>query len=338
MQVLTLSHRDVRQLLPMADCIRVLESAFVTLAQGDAIQPLRWPMWLPNRAGLLGMMPGYLGGEIGMMGIKTVSVMPGNHGTDYDSHQGTIMLFEKEHGVLQAIIDASEITANRTGAASGVATKLLARSDPADLAILGSGVQARAHLEAMLAVREIKRARAWSPNRSRLESYVAWARQAFDVVVEPMPDVRSTVAKATIICTTTAATEPILQGDWLAPGVHINAVGSSTPHARELDTTAVKMARLFVDWRDSTINEAGDFLTPKAEGAITDNHIMAELGELLVQEATGRQTDDEITLFKSLGLAIEDIAAAHYVYEQALQIGAGTPVEMGRRKSESSAT
>ncbi|MEM7032305.1 MAG: ornithine cyclodeaminase family protein [Chloroflexota bacterium] len=334
MQVLTLSHRDVRQLLPMEACIRVLEDTFKALGKGDAVQPLRWPMWLPDRSGLLGMMPGYLGGEVEMLGIKTVSVMPGNHGTAYDSHQGTVMLFEKQHGILQAIVDASEITAIRTAAASGVATQLLAQPDANDLAIIGSGVQARSHLRAMLTVRKIGRIRAWSPNQFRLADYVTWAKETLQVTVEPMPDVPTAVKNATIICTTTSSSEPILLGDWLLPGVHINAVGSSVPHARELDTRAVKMARLFVDWRESTVNEAGDFLTPKQEGAITDAHIIAELGELLLKQAQGRRNSEEITLFKSLGLAVEDIAAAHYVYEQASKQGRGTSIEMGRKKDE----
>lgn len=327
--VLILNHREVRQLLPMVDCMAVLEQVFKTLAQGDAVQPLRWPLWLPDRSGLLGMMPGYVGGEIEMMGIKTVSVMPGNHGTPYDSHQGTVMLFEKEHGILKAIVDASEITAVRTAAASGVATKLLANSDASDLAIIGSGVQAKSHLTAMLAVRPIERVRVFSPNAERLTAFCEWAKKTHDVLVEPMSDVETAVANAHIICTTTSAREPVLLGKWLAPGAHINAVGSSAAHARELDSTAVAKSRLFVDWRESTINESGDYLIPMQEGVIDENHIVAELGKLLMGKADGRRAADEITLFDSLGLAVEDIAAAHFVYEQALENDEGTFVEIG---------
>ena len=332
MDVLIINHREVRQLLPMVDCIAVLEQVFVTLAQGDAIQPLRWPLWLPDRSGLLGMMPGYIGGKIGMMGIKTVTVMPGNHGTEYDSHQGNVMLFEKEHGVLRAIIDAGEITAIRTAAASGVATKVLARPDASDLALIGSGVQARSHLAAMLAVRSIGRVRVYSPNQERLQKYVAWAKDEFAVDVEPMPDVESAVSNADIICTTTSAREPVLYGDWLSPGVHINAVGSSVPHARELDTAAVVRSRLYVDWRESAVNESGDYLIPLQEGAIDESHIVGELGELLSGRVEGRQSPEEITLFDSLGLAIEDIAAAHTIYTRAIEKNGGRYVEIGRKR------
>ena len=332
MNVSILNHHDVRALLPMDECISAMENVFVTLAGGDVLQPLRWPMFLPDRSGLLGMMPGYIGGEIGMMGIKTVSVMPGNHGTEYDSHQGTIMLFEKEHGVLKAIVDATEITKIRTAAASGVATKLLARQDAADLAILGSGVQARAHLTAMLAVRHIKRVRIYSPNRDRLEAYAAWALRAHQIEVELTADGQKAVENADIICTTTSSATPVLFGEWIAPGTHINAVGSSVKSARELDTAAVVNANLYVDWRESTINEAGDFLFPKAEGAIAEDHILGELGELLTGAVSGRTSENEITLFKSLGLAVEDIAAAYHVYQKALAQGAGTALEIGAKK------
>ena len=332
MEVLILNHHDVRHLLPMAECIAVMADAFRTLDSGDAVQPLRWPLWLPDRSGLLGMMPGYLGGDVGMMGIKTVSVMPGNHGTEYDSHQGTVMLFEKKHGILKAIVDATEITGIRTAAASGVATNLLAQKDAGDLAMLGTGVQARSHLAAMKSVRDLRRVRVFGRDQGRLDSYIAWAKATHNLDVEPMPDVKSCVAGADLICTTTSAATPILMGDWLAPGVHINAAGSSVKHARELDTEAIVRCSLFVDRRESTLNEAGDFLFPKQEGAVADDHILAEIGELLTGKHPGRTSPQEMTLFKSLGLAIEDVAAAHHVFERGRAEGVGTWVEIGAKK------
>ena len=194
MDVLIINHREVVELLPMAECIDAMEKAFRVMASGDAIQPLRWPMFLPDRSGLLGMMPGYLGGDVGMMGIKIVSVMPGNHGTKYDSHQGTVMLFEKENGRLLAIMDASEITAIRTAAATGLATKLLARADASDLAILGTGVQGRSHLAAMLAVRDLTRIRVWSRNADGSEKYATWAKEKYGVDVEVMESVETAVS------------------------------------------------------------------------------------------------------------------------------------------------
>jgi ornithine cyclodeaminase/alanine dehydrogenase-like protein (mu-crystallin family) len=328
MKVLIVNQQEVAEILKMDACIDVMADALVTLARGEAILPLRPVMWLPERVGALGMMPGYLG-DIKAMGVKTVSVFPGNHGTEYDSHQGTVMLFETEHGSLQAIVDATEITAIRTAATTAVATRLLAREDASDLAILGSGVQARTHLEAMLLVRPIERVRVWSRNQEHAKSFAEREADRHDIKIDIMPDVPSAVDGADIICTTTASPEPILNGEWLKAGMHINAVGSSVPFARELDTAALVKSHLFVDRRESTVNEAGDFLFPKKEGALDDDHIVAEIGEILIGKHPGRESTAEITLFKSLGLAVEDIASAHYIYQIASETGAGTWVELG---------
>jgi ornithine cyclodeaminase len=266
------------------------------------------------------------------MGIKVVSVMPGNHGTEYDSHQGAVMVFETEYGRLLAMVDASEITAIRTAAVSGVATRLLAREDAGDLAILGSGVQAHTHLEAMMVARDLKRVRVWSRNEDNARRFAERESERHGLTVEVMPMAQAAVEGADIICTTTSSREPILMGDWLSPGTHINAVGSSVAFARELDTAAVVRSRLFIDRRESTVNEAGDFLFPKQEGAVDDNHIQGEIGEILLGQNTGRTTSEEITLFKSLGLAVEDLAAADYIYRQALEKGLGTAVEFGETR------
>jgi ornithine cyclodeaminase len=207
-----------------------------------------------------------------------------------------------------AIVDASEITAIRTAATSAVATKLLAREGASDLAILGSGVQARTHLEAMLLARRIQRVRLWSPNPDHARRFAERETQRHGIKVEAKGTAKEAVAEADIICTTTAAREPVLMGKWIAPGAHVNAVGSSVPFTRELDTAAVVKARLFVDRRESTVNEAGDFLFPKKEGAIGDDHIQGEIGEILLGQVVGRASAAEITLFKSLGLAVEDLA------------------------------
>ncbi len=328
MKVLIINQSEVQQLLPMNECLEVMAAALKTLARGEAILPLRPVLWLPEKIGALGMMPSYLG-DIKAMGLKVVSVFPGNHGTEYDSHQGAVLLFETAHGRLLAIVDASEITAIRTAAVTGVATKLLAREDAGDLAILGSGVQARTHLEAMLLARKIKRVRVWSRNLEHGTEFAEHESRRHKIAVEPMATVREAVAGADIICTTTAAREPVLMGDWIAPGAHVNAVGSSVAFTRELDTAAVVKSRLFVDRRESTVNEAGDFLFPKKEGAIGDDHIQGEIGELLLGKIAGRKSAREITLFKSLGLAVEDLASAHHIYMKALEKGMGVSLELG---------
>ena len=328
MEVHIINHMEVRKLLTMEACIDVMRDALTTLARGDAIQPLRSGLRLPQKVGVLGMMPAYMGNPP-VMGIKVISVFPGNIGTQYESHQGAVMLFDTSHGKLLAIIDASEITAVRTPAASAVATKILAREDAGDLAILGSGTQAHGHLEAMLLVRPIRRIRVWSLPLDHSRQFSVRESQRHGLTVEHMNTAQDAVEGADIICTTTSAREPILFGNWISDGAHINAVGASNPFSRELDTEAVLKSRMFVDRYESTIKEAGDFLFPKKEGAIKDDHIIGEIGDILLGKIHGRRSKDEITLFKSLGLAIEDVAAAHHIYQLALKKGVGTPVELG---------
>ena len=333
MKVLIINQAEVRQLLPMDECMDVMEEALKTLARGDAILPLRPILWLPEKVGALGMMPSYLG-DIQAMGLKVIAVFPGNHGTQYDSHQGAVLLFETKYGQLLAIMDASNITAIRTAAVSGVATRLLAREDADDVAILGSGVQARTHLAAMINTRTIRRARVWSRNAEHAVHFAERESQRHGINVEVSTTAQAAVEGASIICTTTSSREPVLEGAWIASGAHINAVGSSVPFARELDTAAVVKSRLFVDRRESTLNEAGDFLIPKQEGVIGDDHILGEIGELLLGTVQGRKANDEITLFKSLGLAVEDLAAANHIYKKALATGAGTAIELGGERND----
>lgn len=334
MPTLVLSPAEVRKLLPMDTCIDLMAEALTTLGRDDAINPLRNGIRLPNDLGILGMMPGYMA-QPHTFGLKVVSVFPGNHGTVYDSHQGVVVLFEMEHGCPVAILDASEITAIRTAAATGVATRLLAREDATDLAILGSGVQAGTHLEAMRVVRSIDTVRVYSPNVERLERFVTEARERHGVDVTATSSAQAAVDGADIICTTTSAREPVLLGEWIAPGSHINAVGSSVRFTRELDTDAVVRSRLFVDRLESALNEAGDFLFPKQEGAIDDDHIVGEIGDILLGKLAGRESPGEITLFKSLGLAVEDLAAADHVYQRAKAEGVGTTVDLGGLKHAS---
>lgn len=327
MEVLIISQSQVQKLLPMKECINVMEEALKALARDNAHMPMRSAMWLPDKAGLLGMMPAFIGGSK-VMGIKIVSVFPGNHGTEYDSHQGAVMLFETKHGKPLAIVDASSITAIRTAATSAVATDLLARKDAGDLAVLGSGIQARGHLEAIMLVRRIRRVRVWSLPLDDARQFAGHMSKRHGITVEPVETARAAVQGADIICTTTPASEPILFGDWIMDGAHINAVGSCAPQTRELDTDAVAKSRLFVDRREAALNEAGDFLIPKKEGAIGDDHILGEIGDILVGDLDGRKSESEITLFKSLGLAVEDLASAQYVYRRALERHIGTSVEL----------
>jgi ornithine cyclodeaminase len=328
MSILILSADDVTSSLPMRACIDVMADALSTLARGEAIVPLRQVVRLPDGKSAFAVMPAYLGAPKAV-GAKVITVFPENHGTPLDSHQGAVLLFEAEHGSLIAIMDASSITAIRTAAVSGLATRLLAREDATDLAILGTGVQARTHLEAVCAVRSVKRARVWSRDASAVRAFAERESQRHGIPIEPARTARAAVEGAEIVCTVTSSREPVLEGAWLARGAHVNAVGASLPFARELDTAAVARGRLYVDRRESAQNEAGDFLIPKREGAIGDNHIVGELGELLLDRIAGRRKADEITIFKSLGLAVEDVAAAEYLFRAAQDAGHGTRVELG---------
>ena len=328
MDVRVLSQADVERLLPMGECVDLMAEALATLARGDVVLPLRNMVWLPDRSGLLGLMPGYLGSPA-RFGLKIVSIFPGNQGTAYDSHQGAVLLFDPGVGSPLAVIDASSITAIRTAAVSGVATRLLARPDAGDLAILGAGVQAATHLEAMRVVRNVRRVRVWSRDSGRLRMFVERESQRHGIEIEAVSTPRQAVEEADLICTTTATREPIVEGAWLAPGAHVNAVGACFPAARELDTTAVVRARLYVDRRESALAESGDILIPIAEGAFEADHIVGELGEVLTRKAPGRTNVREITLFKSLGIAIEDLAAAHHVLHKAIAAGAGVSAPLG---------
>ena len=294
------------------------------------------------------MMPAYLATPPAI-GLKAITVFPGNEGTEYDSHQGAVLLFDTDHGRLLAIMDASSITAIRTAAVSGVATRALAREDAGDLALLGTGVQAMTHLEAMLLARRIRRIRAWSRNQESVARFVAGAAQRFGVTVEPAASAQDAMVKGEVKKIDEAAGKITLkhgaiksldmdegmtmafrvQDPWIAPGAHVNAVGSSVRTARELDTEAMRRAALFVDRRESALNEAGDFLVPKSEGVIGDDHIRAELGDVLRRRHGGRTSADEVTVFKSLGLAVEDVASAHHIHAAAQRTGAGTWVELG---------
>ena len=331
MELLVLSARDVAALLPMRDCIDVMRTALAALANGKALVPLRMVMRMPDGSGFLGLMPGQIsadGGQDGALGMKAVSVFPGNAARGIDTHQGAVLLFEAETGRVCALMDGGAITATRTAAVSGVATDLLARPDAAELAILGTGVQARSHLEAIAAVRRLRRVRVWSRNGDHARSFVAEQETAYDFPVEAAGDPEAAVKDADIVATVTASPEPVLRRAWLKSGVHINAVGSSIPTARELDTATVSAARLFVDRRESALNEAGDLLIPIREGAISADHIQAELGEVIIGRHPGRTSVDDLTLFKSLGLAVEDVAAAAFVLQHARKTGAGHRVSM----------
>ncbi len=331
MNVLVLSAEDVTALLPMRDCIGVMREALATLAHGKAFVPLRTVMRMPDASGFLGLMPGFIGADGGKeaaLGLKAVCIFPANARRGIDTHQGAVLLFDAGTGQLAALMDGATVTAIRTAAVSGVATDLLARPEAAELAILGAGVQAGTHLEAIAAVRQLRRVRVWSRDPAHAARLVDKTRSRDQATIEAVPTAEAAVRGADIVTTATASPEPILARTWLKDGAHINAVGSSIPSAREIDTATMTAVRLFVDRRESALNEAGDILIPLREGAFTPDHIQAELGEVIIGTDPGRRSAAELTLFKSLGLAVEDVAAAAYVVRRAKEAGVGQEVTM----------
>ena len=326
MKLLVLNHQEVEELLTMSECITVMEEALSALARGEMHQPLRSMMRPDGASGILGLMPAYRRGETPLFGLKEVCVFPGNPARGLDSHLGAVLLHSGVTGQLLAVMNASAITAIRTAAVSAVATKLLAREDAHTLAIIGAGVQAETHLRSLPLVRQFREARICSRTRAKAEALAkAFTTAQLHIVVTD--DIESAVRGADVVTTVTSSREPVIRREWLAAGTHINAIGSSIASARELDSATMAAGSLFVDRRESTRNESGDFLMARKEGAISDDAIRGEIGELLIGQAGGRQSPDEITIFKSLGLATEDLASAAFLYEKALAAGRGTLVD-----------
>ena len=326
MEIRILRGAEVRDLLPMAECVDLMQRTMIAVAERRVVLPLRSLMVMPGDRGMLGNMPGYLA-EPECFGVKLVSLMPRNKPPEYSSHLGLVLLFEAEHGRPVALLDAAEITAIRTAAASGLATRLLARPDAGDLALLGAGEQARSHLEAMRSVRALRRVRVWARDGDKAASFAKIEAARHGIVVETSATVQEAVAGADIICTVTKAREPILSGEWLSAGAHLNVVGSSVATATEIDTPAVAKARFFVDCRNSTVHEAGDYLRALAAGAITPEHILGEIGEVANGSKIGRRSPLDVTLYKSLGIAPQDLAAAHHVLQKARAAGVGQIVD-----------
>ena len=325
--ILFLSSDEVARLLSAEECIDVMEEALAALARGEALVPLRQLTSLPEDRGLILTMPSYLA-SADAAAVKVLTVYRRNEGTPYESHQGVVVLFEAEHGRPVAIADASGVTAIRTAAVSGAATRALARRDARTLAILGTGLQAHAHLDAMRSVRTIDEVRVWGRTHEKAVAFALEERKRHAVAVEDVPTARDAVDGADIVCTVTSSAEPILEGEWLAPGAHVNAVGYSGAKGRELASSVMARARVIVDRRESALSESGDVLLAIADGAIDENHIAGELGDVIVGRIPGRTSEDEVTVFESLGLSIEDLAAVNHVYRKAGEAGAGVSLRL----------
>jgi ornithine cyclodeaminase/alanine dehydrogenase-like protein (mu-crystallin family) len=321
MAVLILNQRDVEELLDVEGCIEAMAEALSSLARGEVHLPLRPVIRPPGEDSFMGLMPVHRGGERPLYALKTICVFPDNPRRGLDPHQGSVSLLDGETGALRLLANASAVTAIRTAAVSALATRTLARKEAKVCAIVGAGHQAHAHVQAMRAARPFDRILVASrtPEHAR--------HLAAEAGVEAAETVEEAVRAADVVCTVTSSAEPVLERGWLRPGAHVNAVGAGFPHTRELDTATVADAALFVDRRESAENEAGDYLIPLREGAIDEGHIRAELGEVLIGSAPGRESEEQLTVFESLGLAVEDLAAAEYLARRAGETGRGVEVE-----------
>jgi ornithine cyclodeaminase/alanine dehydrogenase-like protein (mu-crystallin family) len=303
MSVLILDEHQVRSLLAMDECIDAMEDVLRSLARGELHQPLR-PVTRPEGSDMLmGLMPAYRGGERPAWSLKEIVIAPANPARGLDAHQGAVLLHDGVTGQLRALLNASAITEIRTAAVSAVSTRALARPGSRIVAILGGGVQAGSHEAAMRAVLRDAEIRTWTRRDGATPEEV--------------------LREADVVCTCTSAREPILERGWLKPGAHVNAIGSSLPSARELDAATVAAGTLFVDRRESALNEAGDLLL----AGFGEERIAAELGEVLIGSHPGRTDATQLTVFKSLGLGVEDLAAAELVVRKAREQGAGTEVD-----------
>jgi ornithine cyclodeaminase len=306
-----IDREQVEALLDMKSCIVLMRKALIDLAEGNAKQALRMAMPLGG-GNFLGLMPSSMASK-NIAGVKIITIFPGNFQKGLPSHQGMVLVVETLTGSLKAMVDGEAITGIRTAAVSAVATDFLARKNVQSLAVIGSGLQARKHLEAVRLVRDIKMVFVWDIDAASAKRYADEMAGKFSLPVEVCGTSGEAARNADIICTVTAAREPVLFAKDIKSGAHINAVGACRPDARELDTETIVKGKLYADRMEAILNEAGDFLIPLSEGAVSKEKISGELGDALLGKINGRQGDDEITIFESLGLGVYDLAAADYL-------------------------
>ncbi len=322
-----LSCEDVRRALPMRQAIEVMKAAFIQLSTSQADVPLRVPLRVPKHNGLTLFMPAYLGAD-DRMAIKIVSVFNDNVARGLPLIHALVVVLDAETGAPSAVMDGTYLTALRTGAASGAATDLLARPDARIVAIFGAGVQGRTQLEAVCAVRPIRRALVYDIIQERAAAYAAEMSEKLALPINVASCPSEAVNQADIICTATTSSTPVFEDADVRPGTHINAVGAYTPQMQEIPAQTVLRARVVIDYRPASLAEAGDLLIPLSQGLISEAHIRAELGEIAAGMKEGRTSPEEITLFKSVGVAVQDVAAAGAVLDAARKLGLGTEVAL----------
>ncbi len=311
-----IDREEVARRLSYEACIPIIRQAMIAFSKGETRQLLRSIIPLVHGR-VLGIMPGALGPE-GAFGAKLISVYPDNFAKGLQSHQGLVVLFDPATGAAVCVVHAGEVTAIRTAAASAVATAALARPDAHRLAILGYGEQAVTHARALMKVRPLSAARVWGRSLARAQEFCARMSAELGIPFHPSTTAAEAVADADIVCTVTAAREPVLLGAWVRPGTHVNVVGSGFAGPAEVDTDLVVRARFIADSREGVLAQGAEFLRAKQAGAIDDAHIVGEIGQVLSGEIPGRRSDQEITLYKSLGHVVQDLACAWALYQDRL--------------------
>ncbi len=315
-ELLYLSRRDVKDLLDYPSCIALMKTAMQSVAKGEAVQPIRSAVSSPGGSGLLGMMPGAMA-DPEILGIKTVTVFPGNFQEGLPSHQGFVSLFDAQNGTPLALMDASVITAIRTACASAAATQLLARRNAQEMTVMGYGEQAETHIAAIKLVRDLTRIVVWGRDEEKAKKFARAQSDLHGIEINAVLGAQQAVEGADIICTLTASSTPILKGAWLAPGMHVNVVGSGMPSACEVDALAVKRAKFYTDYTASVKALGGEYRAALVSGEIDENHIIGEVGEIMMGTRPGRESESDLTMFKSLGMVTEDLVSAHFLYHQA---------------------
>lgn len=324
--MLILNQQAVAESLSHGECVDALEPAMRAVSEGRAVLPLRQYLNIPNTRGKFTLMPGYVD-DPSTFGVKIVSKFPRDEASPYGSHVGAVMVFDTQMGIPLALLEGAELTAIRTAAASALATRVLSRPSSSVVAILGAGTEALHHIKAMQAVRNVTEFRIWNRSSTRATSLVEQVQLPAQTKIGIVPTVKEAVAGADIVCTTTSATTPILEGQWLEPGTHVNLVGAAIIDAAEADVDLVVGSRFYVDYRESAMAQAGELAAAIASGAITKSHIIGEIGEVLLGRAPGRLEDTDITTYKSLGVAAQDLAAGIAAFHNADQRGLGVQVD-----------
>ncbi len=325
-----LNRAAVAASLTHAECVELMDGAMRAVTRRDVEMPLRQFMAVPDTKGKLGMMPGYLGGteqNEPVFGIKIVSKFPRAPESPHSSHVGAVMVFDTNEGLPLALMDGSELTAIRTSATTALATRTFARKEAKSLTLFGAGEEAHHHIKAILAVQPIEHIIVWARNADRARAFADEQDLPAGVTISVEPSAEKAAQEAEILCTVTSSPEPILRGSWLSPGVHVNLVGAAVRAFAEADIDVVTRSRFFVDYIPSAVEQAGEFVNAVEAGLVTEEHIAGEIGGVLLGDAAGRQSDNDITVYKSLGVSAQDLAAAVTVARNAADKDIGVEVE-----------